>query len=145
MQISEPGSTGGPKPADPRIDLASKRTGMAGFRTHLALDRTTLAWIRTTLTMASFGLGMIAFFRSLRQQSPTPESIRLHQAAIQFGYTLMILGILATVLSGVSHWLTLRRLRRGETPVLTQWPLSITVAMLLSVAGLAALWSLLVR
>jgi uncharacterized membrane protein YidH (DUF202 family) len=145
MQISEAGNTGGPKPADSGTDLALKRTDMAGFRTNLALDRTTLAWIRTTLTMASFGLGMIGFFRSVRQQSPTPESIRLHQAAIQFGYTLVILGILATILSGVSHWLTLRRLRRGEMPVLTQWPLSITVAMLLSVAGLAALWSLLAR
>ena len=95
--------------------------------------------------MASFGFGMIGFFRSLRQQSPTPESLRLHAAAIQFGYTLLILGILATVLSGLSHWLTLRRLRRGEMPVLTQWPLSVTVAMLLSIAGLAALWSLLTR
>lgn len=144
-QISEPGSAGGPKPADPRVDLAFKRIGMAGFRTHLALDRTTLAWIRTTLTMASFGFGMIGFFRSLRQQSPTPESIRLHQAAIQFGYTLVILGLLATVLSGLTHWLTLRRLRRGEMPVLTQWPLSITVAMLLSLGGLAALWSFVTR
>jgi len=145
MQNCEPGSSGGPKPADPRVDLASKRTGMAGFRTQLALDRTTLAWIRTTLTMASFGFGMVGFFRTLRQQSPTPESIRLHTAAIRFGYTLLILGIVATVLAGVSHWLTLRRLRRGEIPVLTQWPLSITVATLLSIAGLAALWSLLAR
>ncbi len=88
---------------------------------------------------------MVGFFRTLRQQSPTPESIRLHTAAIRFGYTLLILGILATVLAGVSHWLTLRRLRRGEIPVLTQWPLSITVATLLSIAGLAALWSLLAR
>ena len=115
---------------------------MAGFRTGLALDRTTLAWIRTTLTMASFGFGLVGFFRSVRAQSPTPEAIRLHHAAIQFGYTLIILGIVATVLSGVSHWRTVRRLRRGEMPVLSQWPLSITVAVLVSVAGMVALWSL---
>jgi uncharacterized membrane protein YidH (DUF202 family) len=145
MKNCETGSSGGPKAADPRIDLAWKRTGTAGFRTQLALDRTTLAWIRTTLTMASFGFGMVGFFRSVRQQSPTPESIQLHAAALQFGYTLLILGILATVLAGASHWLTLRRLRRGEMPVLTQWPASITVAMLLAIAGLAALWSLLIR
>lgn len=76
------GCAGRSKAGDPRIDLASKRTGMAGFRTQLALDRTTLAWTRTTLTMASFGFGMVGFFRSLLQQSPTAESIRLHQAAI---------------------------------------------------------------
>ena len=118
---------------------------MAGFRTQLALDRTTLAWIRTALAMVGFGFGMIGFFRALRQQSQTPESIRLHAAAIRFGYTLLILGLLANILSGISHWFTLRRLRRGEMPVLSQWPLSITVAMLLTIAGLAALWSLLAR
>jgi len=134
-----------PKPVDPRVDLARNRTSMAGFRTQLALDRTTLAWIRTTLTMASFGFGMIAFFRSIRQQSPSEETLRLHQGAIRFGTSLIILGIVAMVLAGSSHWLTLRRLRRGESPVVTQWPLSITVAMLLAVIGLVALWFLFVR
>ncbi len=134
-----------PNPADPRVDLARERTSLAGFRTQLALDRTTLAWIRTTLTMATFGFGTVAFFRTLREESPTPESIRLHEGAIRFGTALVVLGIVATVLAGVSHWLTLRRLRRGQTPVLTQWPLSITVAMLLAIIGLAALWSLLAR
>ncbi len=142
MQSSERKSGERTKPTDPRTELAEKRTGMAGFRTGLALDRTTLAWIRTTLTMASFGFGLVAFFRSIRAQSPTPEAIRSHEAAIQFGYTLVILGIVATVLSSVVHWRTVRKLRRGEMPVLTQWPLSITVAMLVSIAGLAALWSL---
>lgn len=56
---------------DTRIPLAIERTDMAIFRTSLALDRTTLAWIRTTLTMATFGLGMIGFFRTLRQQAET--------------------------------------------------------------------------
>ena len=134
-----------PRPVDPRVDLARNRTSMAGLRTQLALDRTTLAWIRTTLTMASFGFGMVAFFRSIRQESRTAETARLQDGAIQFGVSLIILGIIATVLAGASHWLTLRRLRRGESPVLTQWPLSITVAMLSAVIGLAGLWSLFAR
>jgi len=61
-----------PKPLsqidDPWVPLAERRTGLAGFLTAQALDCTMLAWIRTTLTMNSFGLGMIAFFRSLRQE-----------------------------------------------------------------------------
>jgi len=127
------------------VDLARNRTSMAGLRTQLALDRTTLAWIRTTLTMASFGFGMVAFFRSIRQASPSAETLRLHEGAIRFGTSLIILGIVATVLAGASHWLTLRRLRRGESPVVTQWPLSITVAMLSAVIGLLGLWSLFAR
>jgi len=128
--------------ADPRTDLAQGRTSMANFRTQLALDRTTLAWIRTTLTMATFGFGTVGFFRSLREKSPTPEAVQMHENAIRFGFSLVILGIAATVLAGLSHWFTLRRLRRNETPVLTQWPLSITVCMLLAVIGLVALWHL---
>ena len=125
-----------PNSSDPRFDLAHKRTGMATFRTHLALDRTTLAWIRTTLTMATFGFGMVGFFRSLREQSESAKNIRLHEGAIRFGTALVILGIIATVLAGISHWRALWRLRRGELPVLTQWPLSITVAALVAILGL---------
>ena len=129
---------------NPTSHLAADRTVMATFRTHLALERTTLAWIRTTLTMASFGFGMVAFFRSLRQANQSPDAVRLHEAAIRFGAALIVLSIAAMVLAGLTHLRTLRRLRRGEAPVLSRWPLSITLGMLLAVAGLWALWSLLV-
>ena len=126
-------------------NLAADRTTMAVFRTHLALERTTLAWIRTTLTMASFGFGMVGFFRSLRQANQSPEAIRLHEAGIHFGVGLVVFGIAATVLAGLAHWFTLRRLRRSEMPTVPQWPLSITAGMMLALAGLWALWSLLAR
>jgi uncharacterized membrane protein YidH (DUF202 family) len=126
-------------------DLARDRTGMARFRTQLALDRTTLAWIRTTLTMATFGFGTVGFFRTLRERSPLPEAVHLHEAAIRFGFSLIILGVAATALAGISHWRTLRRLGRNETPVLTRWPLSITLAMVLVIAGIVSIWSLLAR
>jgi putative membrane protein len=124
-------------------DTRGEQPGMAGFNTKLALDRTTLAWVRTTLTMASFGFGMVAFFRSLQQRSPDAETARLHQGAIHFGVALIVLGILAMACASLSHWFTLRRLRRGEAPVLAQWPLSITLALLFSLIGLFGLWELL--
>jgi putative membrane protein len=128
------------KPGIP--NLASDRSLLAKYRTQLALDRTTLAWIRTTLTMATFGFGMVGFFRSLREKSMTPESIHLHENAIRFGKSLIIIGLVATLLAGISHWQTLRRLRRNEALVLTRWPLSITIAMLLVIIGLVSLWNL---
>jgi putative membrane protein len=131
-----------PNPPDPRVDLARDRTRLGSFRTKLALDRTTLAWVRTTLTMASFGFGLVGFFRSLREQSPSAETARLHQGAIRFGLALIVLGTAATVLAGGSHWFTLRRLRRGEPVVLTRWPLTITVGFLLTIMCLAGLWAL---
>src|SRR5512141_3185326 len=108
------------QPPDPRVGLATDRTSMARFRTSLALDRTTLAWIRTTLTMATFGFGTVGFFRALREKTPTPESIQMHQSAIRFGVALIVIGLAATILAGVSHLLTLRRLRCNQTPVLSQ-------------------------
>jgi uncharacterized membrane protein YidH (DUF202 family) len=134
-----------PNAVDPRVNLAHERTSMASYRTQLALDRTTLAWDRTTLTMASFGFGMVAFFRSIQQQSPGPETIRLHSGAIRMGVALLLLGIAAAFLAGLSQWFTQRRLRRGESPPLSQWPLSVTVAMLTAVIGLVGLWELFAR
>ncbi len=128
-----------------RTRLADDRTKMAVYRTHLALERTTLAWVRTALTMASFGFGMVAFFRSLRQSRQSLETARVHQVAIWFGVALVVVGIVSMALAGLSHWRTLRRLRRGETPVPSRWPLSVTVAALLAVGGLWGLFSLLAR
>jgi uncharacterized membrane protein YidH (DUF202 family) len=145
MTVAPEGIPKGMPLADPRTGLAKDRTSFAKFRTQLALDRTTLAWIRTALTMATFGFGTVGFFRSLREASPTPESTQLHATAIHFGVGLIVLGVAATVLSGATHWIALRRLRRHEPLVLSRWPLSLTVAMLLAVVGLASLWDLLSR
>jgi uncharacterized membrane protein YidH (DUF202 family) len=130
---------------DPRIALAGTRTRMAGFRTSLALDRTMLAWIRTTLTMATFGFGLIGFFRSLRQSDRSEEAVRLHEGAITFGESLLVLAIAATIVAGVAHLRTLRRLRRGEAPALSAWPLSVTVAFLVTIAGMWGLWTVMTR
>ena len=129
-----------PEPADPRVNLARNRTTFASFRTQLALDRTTLAWIRTALSLAGFGFGMVGFFRSLREKTTSPETIRLHEGAIQMGVALLVLGIVATVLAAGSHWFTLRRLQRGDPLRLAKWPLSITVAIMLAIIGLTGLW-----
>ena len=130
-----------PQTADPRVSLAKLRTSLAGFRTAQALDRTTLAWIRTTLTMNSFGLGMMAFFRTLRQQHETPETVRMHQIAVHFGEGLIVIGTIATILVTVAHFKSLRRLERGEPLDAARWPLSIAVALMLSMVTMAALWS----
>ena len=91
--------------------------------------------------MASFGFGMVAFFRSLRQSAPSPETIRLHEGAVYFGTALILLGTVSTILAAVSQWLTLRQLRRGLAPRLSQWPLTITISLLTSLLFLAGLWA----
>jgi putative membrane protein len=102
-------------PVDARMAMARERTGMTSFRTKLAMDRTTLAWIRTALTMATFGFGLI------------------------------VLAIGAMAATALSHWFTLRRLRRGEPLELTKWPLAIVLALLLALVFLAGLAAILVE
>ncbi len=126
---------------DPRAGLAEDRTSMAQYRTALALERTTLAWIRTTITLTTFGTGTVGFFRSLRMSSENPRTIRLHEGAIHFGVALVVLGLVATIAAAVSHLLAVRRLRAGELPTTSAWPLSITVAFLLALLMLYELWA----
>ena len=49
-------------------------------------------------------------------------------------------GLVATVLSGIAHWFALGGLRLDDAPVLSRWPLTITVALLLAILGAASLW-----
>lgn len=125
--------------------LAEERTELATYRTCLALDRTTLAWIRTTLTMSSFGLGLIGFFRAAEQQGETPKTIRMHEGAIHFGVMLVVIGVIATVLVAGSHLLMVRKLRAGEMPLPTIWPLSVTISLMLALLALGGLWSVFSR
>lgn len=78
----------------------------------------------------------------MRASFPNPETQRLHEGAIKFGLALVVLGLVAMVLAGLSHWFALHRLLRGQPPVLTPWPLSITVALLFAIIGLVGLWTL---
>ena len=134
-----------PSPTDPRAELARNRTSLATLRTKLALDRTTLAWIRTALTMASFGFGMVAFFRSREIESPASETAWLHHRAVYAGAALLVLGVIALLVAASYHWLALGRLKRGEAPEVWLWSLSVTLAIVCAGLGLAGLWALFVR
>jgi uncharacterized membrane protein YidH (DUF202 family) len=85
---------------------------------------------------------MIGFFRTLQDRAQTPEAARLHHAAVRLGELLVLMGIVATVLAGASHWNTLRRMERGELPKASRWPLSITIALFVALLGVAGLWRL---
>jgi putative membrane protein len=134
-----------PPPPNPRTELARHRTSLAKLRTKLALDRTTLAWVRTALTMASFGFGMVAFFRSRLIESPGAESAWLHHRAVGAGAALLVTGIVAMLLASVYHWSALRKIRREESPEIWLWPLSIILAVLCAGLGIAGLCVLFVQ
>jgi hypothetical protein len=91
--------------------------------------------------MATFGFGMIGFFRTVEEKYPPDRTSHLHQGAIKFGVALVIIGITAAVISGISHLVFLRRLESDRPLVVVRWPLSVTLAFLLAILGLAGLWA----
>jgi putative membrane protein len=124
-------------------DAPPKLTEQQRYLVKLALDRTMLAWIRTALALASFGFALVAFFRTLRYLAHNPETIRLHLAAVRSGEVLLALAIIAMVLSALSYERALRRLRRGETPALRPWSLSLAVGIVIAMMALVGLWLIL--
>ena len=112
--MSEGGKVEVAEPSRQPPGVADQRFALARLRTQLALDRTLLSWIRTTLSLVGFGFGMVAFFRSLRLAHPGEHAERLHLIAIGFGLALLVLGLVAMMLAGLSHRADSGRLRRGE-------------------------------
>jgi putative membrane protein len=129
------------QPVESPARLGADRTSLADFRSRLALDRTTLAWIRTTLTMASFGFGMVGFFRGLRAQTDNPRAELLHENAIRLGVALVITAAIATLGSAWAHWRSLKRLENGQAPSVG-FSLSLLLALFTSVLALGGLWFL---
>ena len=121
-----------------------EKADLARYRSQLALDRTMLAWVRTTLSMVSFGFGTVAFFRTLYHLHPEPETHRLHVTAVVFGLALLAIGLLAMALAGQAQRADIEVLIRGQVPRLRQWPLTLTVTLLLLVLGVLGFISLLV-
>jgi hypothetical protein len=64
----------------------------------------------------------------------------MHEGAIHFGLALVVIGVVSTVLVAISHLSMVRKLRAGEMPLPTMWPLSITVSLLLALLALGGLW-----
>ena len=123
----------------PAAGSAQDQAALARFQAESALDRTMLSWVRTTLSMVGFGFGMVAFFRSLQEARPGAEAKRLHVAAIAFGVALLVLGLVSMVFAGAIHRRSLRALRRGELPRVSQWSLSLVLVVVLLVPGVVGI------
>jgi putative membrane protein len=92
------------------------------------------------VNLAGFGFALVAFFRTVRLSTQSPEAIRLHEGAIKFGLALIFIGISTMVFSAVGYWRSLAKLRHGKVTSLGHWPLSISLALLTAIIGLAGMW-----
>lgn len=118
---------------DPRVPLAS--------------ERTLLAWIRTALAMMGLGFVVARFGLFLREiaaasQGRSPDSVAM---SLWIGISLVLLGVVVTMLAARRHHCFLDRVARGEPPHPVGRSLTLTVAVLLCLIGIVMTVFLLMR
>ena len=116
-------------------ELANERTELALMRNRLAADRTLMAWIRTSMSMITFGFTIHNFLQYVGK--------REEQGPRNLGLSLILLGTGGLVAASIQHWKLLRVLDAGKPKHI--WSLSLTIASIISLIGLSALLSVLLR
>ena len=115
-------------------------TELAVMRTRMSADRTLMAWIRTALSMISFGFTIYKFLQYVRES----EGVELRaQGPRNLGLSLILLGTGALAAASIQHWKLMKRLGSEKTEHI--WSLSLTIAWIVSLIGLAAFLSVLMR
>ncbi len=111
-----------PVPEDPRYRWAA--------------ERTLLAWLRTALALMGFGFVVARFGFFLRQLVAVGDgNAPKTGSSISIGVTLVILGVVITLLAAMEHARMIGRMNRGEPFVPPRWSLGLIFAMFLAAIG----------
>jgi uncharacterized membrane protein YidH (DUF202 family) len=126
-------------------ELANQRTDLARLRNRMAADRTLMAWIRTALSLISFGFTIYKFLQDVAafvQKSGGP-AIPV-QGPRNLGLSLIALGTGGLIVASIEHWRMLKELDAGR-PGKRAWSLPLSIASVISLIGLTAFLSVLLR
>jgi uncharacterized protein (DUF302 family)/uncharacterized membrane protein YidH (DUF202 family) len=105
----------------------------------LAVERTFLAWVRTGLALVALGFVLARFGFFLQEFSlarPDHPAVS-YGHSLWFGTVLILLGVLVSILSLLRYIRLIRGLQKGTRSLGNVSALAVTVAILLSVLGLA--------
>jgi putative membrane protein len=128
------------RPTATTTELANQRTDLALMRTRMAADRTLMAWIRTALSMISFGFTIYKFLQYVRESEGAGLRV---QGPRNLGLALILLGTGGLAAASIQHWKLLKSLDAENTKHV--WSLSLTIASIISLIGLLAFLSVLMR
>jgi putative membrane protein len=115
-----------PSQGDPRVYFAAKRTF--------------LAWIRTGLALMGFGFvvarfGLFLRELSMRNSGPQPVSSHTTGPSVWLGTALVIVGVIVNISAVMTHIRQVRQFRTGEWIAGRISKTAVTLALLLSAAG----------
>jgi putative membrane protein len=110
-------------------------------RVYFAAERTFLAWMRTGLALMGFGFVVARFGLFLRElslrNSGTPQvSSHTTGPSVWLGTALVIVGVIVNLSAVMTHIRQVRQLRSGEWIAGRISTTAVTLALLLSAAGI---------
>jgi len=126
---------------------------MSLHRTRMSADRTLMSIIRTALSLIGFGFTIFQFFRYLKQSAGVTQLPMA--AAKNFGFALVVLGVIMLILGIWNHVQFMLRLRDSRKELeeakliveIDYFPLSTTLvtATALLMIGFVALAAMILR
>ncbi len=107
-------------------------------RVYFAAERTFLAWIRTGLALMGFGFVVARFGLFLRElgMQQSQQASRPTSPSLWLGTALVIVGVVVNVSAVLTHIHEVRQLRTGAWVAGRTSKSAITLALLLSAAGI---------
>jgi putative membrane protein len=127
---------------NPRLDHKSDVVpGQSDPRVYFAAERTFLAWIRTGLALMGFGFVVARFglfLRELSFRSSGQPQVAAHRTgtSLWFGTALVIVGVIVNMSAVATHIRQVKQLRSGEWIAGRISTTAVTLALLLSAAGI---------
>jgi len=108
-------------------------------RVYLAAERTFLAWVRTSLALMGFGFVIARFALLTREisfaEGGQPRSRPIVSPAL--GFVMVCLGVIVIVVAAVRHLDYIRALERGVTNPPLKIRISLIMAGILALVGVA--------
>ena len=127
---------------EPTAASLSDATRMALDRTRLAFERTTMAWVRTATSLITFGFSVYKFFDLQQHRQDTPGRLI---GSREFAVAMISIGIISLVFATLQNWQSMRTLREHYRGTPVPRSLAVVLGMLLSVLGILALGTVILR
>jgi putative membrane protein len=118
--------------------LSSSRTDVneADPRVQLAVERTLLAWMRTGLALMAFGFVVARFALILQTLGVKTHPFFTIKATV-IGIILVLLGVVVNIVAPLHYRDYFRRIKVSGANLFTAWSLTLFVAYVLAIVGIA--------